>query len=272
MGPGTAPGPDLGSPCDVDVLSTLRKGVASNLGRMRSLARILALAAISTMAVPAAASAASARFYATAEGRQAISWDLIDHPTGGDCFHTRTQHGEGGEVYSFKANRTKVRVIGTARSFFVVVGSWSTALNPLQAMTAFSRVARDGEIVNKVTPGPCGGSSSEQNTGPYDCGTHTGREAVNLALDSHRRMLLGLGSHPLAQGPDGFNRCPISAPAEVGTASTFTQIASKPVSGLFNRKRHKIVIKATQSYSGKNGLYDPSSARVEWHLTLTRAK
>lgn len=256
----------------VDVLSMLCKGAGCNLRGMRPLARILGLAALSTLAVPTVASAASARFWATAEGRQAISWELVDHPTGGDCFHTRTQHGDGGELYSFRANRTKVRFIGTARSFFVVVGSWSTAPNPLQAMTAFSEIARDGQIVNKVTPGPCGGTSSEQDTGPYDCGTHTGREAVNLTLDSRRRMLLALGSHPLAQGPDGFNRCPISAPTEVGTASTFAPIASKPVSGLFNRKKHKIVIKAAHSYSGKNGLYDQSGAHVAWRLTLTRAK
>jgi hypothetical protein len=229
------------------------------------------LAALAAAAAPATASARTARFWATATGHQAITWDLIDHPTGGDCFHTRTQHGGGEELYAFKANKTKVRVTSRGSLVFLQVGTWDPSPNPLAVMTAFSHVSRDGEIVNKVTPGPCGGTSSEETTGPYDCGTHTGREAVSLQINSRRRILLGLASHPHGNAPAGFNRCPISTPSEV-SAGDFTPIQSKPVKGLFNPKRKRIAVQAVEEYEGKTGLYDPSGARVQWKLTMTRAK
>jgi len=256
---------------------------------MRSPTTVALPLALAALALPlgaaGAADAASAgdtpmaRFLVSFEGERTVRWSEPQWSPRYDCQHVFWRESNGSEVWRVKTPPQKALVWLTSYGDVrFQIGTW----DPLEISEAFAfegqafiareRFERTGWDANDR----CGPAVSGVNPLPADdCGNRLPRALVT-ASGRKGELEVGVTEVRDRNSPRPYANCQLIFPPDVPIGWPEEITGRYRVADLFNRRRARVAIGASRSWSHVTELMDGKGTRTEtagvrWTMTLERA-
>jgi hypothetical protein len=236
---------------------------------------LLPLVGLAALVPATGAQAATATFTGVFEAERSVSWDQPRGVSEINCRGENYYEANGGETASLKTRPFKVTVQGLGPTAMWTFAK-GAAIKDIREYGVEARGPHKRWFDDRSgsTGGWCGGGESPRPE--RDCGTRLGTFLVAFTAATGRMSWTASAAPWMANEKLDFYSCTLIPPSGMFNGSWPRLDAKYRQRDLFNRRKRKLVIKASKSYGPdvmpvtNLGVDRTTSGSFGWKLTLTR--